>query len=97
MLSGPVAPNTLGSPRLRLRIVRAGPLRRQRLVPEQLVERAVADEAQDLLDLTAGLALAAEPDSLLSEGGKLLGTAHLRTLVRTTDILAALPSTRAAL
>ena len=67
MLSGPVAPDTLGSPRPRLCIAWPGPFWRQRLVAEKLVERAVADEAEGLLDLTVGLALSAQLDRLFPE------------------------------
>lgn len=64
----------------------AGPLRR-RLAFEGVVEGGVAHRAQDLLDLTAGLAFAAELDNAFPQDGHFLSITHNRTLVPASDIL----------
>jgi hypothetical protein len=53
MLSGPVTLDTLSGPTPRFCVAWPGPLWRQRLVAEELGERAVADEPEGLLDLAA--------------------------------------------
>ena len=63
----------------------AGPLRR-RLALESVVERGVAHRAEDLLDLPPGFTLPAELDSTFPQGGHFLSSAHIRILVRASDI-----------
>src|SRR5689334_8748974 len=73
-------------PHVILGVGTAGPLRR-RLAFEGFVEGGVAHRAQDLLDLAAGLALAAELDNVFPESGHFLSSAHSRILVLASDIL----------
>jgi hypothetical protein len=62
-----------------------------RLAPEGVMERAVAHGAQDFLDLTEGLALAAQGDGLLPQAVEFLWGAHNRIFVRWSDISGAWP------
>jgi hypothetical protein len=66
-LARPVAAGTFGCP-----LPAFGVAEPRWLILEGVVERGIAHRAEDLLDLAAGPALAAEPDGTLSQGSKLL-------------------------